>query len=363
VHLFRSDYMLTFVDYPSPMGVPARRPTMRDVAALAGVSLRTVSRVINDDPTVADALRAQVRGAVDQLRYRPNLTATHFRRRDGRSFTVGLLLHDVANPFLATLQRAVQDVARAHGCDVLAGSFTDDADREREAVERLVARRVEGLIIMPAGDDHGYLQAEQMSGMAIVFLDRPPAFLAADSVLADNRDSAVKGVRHLLRGGHRRVTYLGYRESTWTNQQRYQGYCDALRGRGIALDPALVRHGLYTASLAEDAATELLTQSGAPTALFSAQAAITIGAIRALRSVKQSETTALVGFGDFDTADLLEPGATVVAHDPVAFGSLATEILFRRIEGDRSPISEHVQKGKLIQRGSGEIAPEFKLTR
>jgi LacI family transcriptional regulator len=336
---------------------------MRDVAALAGVSLRTVSRVINDDPTVADTLREQVRGAVDQLHYRPNLTATHFRRRDGRSFTVGLLLHDVANPFLATVHRAVQDVARAHGCDVLAASGTDDPLREREVVERLIARRVEGLIIMPAGDDHSYLQAEQMSGTAIVFLDRPPAFLAADSVLADNRKGAAKGVRHLLSGGHRRIAYLGYRQSTWTNQQRYQGYCAALRGRGVALDPALVRQDLCTAELAEEATTELLTRPDPPDALFAAQAAITIGAIRALRSVKQSESTALVGFDDFNTADLLEPGITVVAHDPVAVGSLATEILFRRIEGDRSPITEHVLKGRLIQRGSGEISPAFELSR
>ncbi|MGA3221749.1 MAG: LacI family DNA-binding transcriptional regulator [Acidimicrobiales bacterium] len=332
---------------------------MRDVAALAGVGLRTVSRVINDDPTVGGALRAQVQRAVDQLHYRPNLISTQFRRRDGRSFAVGLILHDVANPFLAVVQRAVQDVARSHGCDVLTASGTDDADREREVVERLIARRVEGLIIMPATDDHSYLQTEQMAGTAIVFLDRPPAFLAADSVLVDNRKGAAKGVRHLLTGGHRRIAYLGYRASTWTNQQRYLGYCDALRGRGVALELALVRQDLSTAKAAEEATSELMSQPGAPTALFTAQASATIGAVRALRSLKQSETTALVGFSDFDTADLLEPGITVVAQDPVEMGSLATEILFRRIKGDRSPISQHVLKATLVQRGSGEIRPSF----
>jgi LacI family transcriptional regulator len=331
---------------------------MRDVAALAGVSLRTVSRVINEDPTVADVLRAQVRAAVDQLRYRPNLTASHFRRRDGRSFTIGLLLHDVANPFLATIQRAVQEVARDHGCDLLAASGTDNPAREREVVERLIDRRVEGLIIMPVGDDHSYLQAEQMSGTAIVFLDRPPAFLAADSVLADNRKGTGKGVRHLLDGGHRRIAYLGYRAATWTNQQRYGGYCDALRRRGVVLDPALVRQDLCTAKLAEQATTELMTRPGAPTALFTAQGSITIGAIRALRALQLSNTTALVGFDDFDTADLLEPGVTVVAQDPVAAGSVATDLLFRRIEGDRSPISDHVLKATLIRRGSGELPPK-----
>jgi len=335
-----------------------RRPTMRDVAALAGVSLGTVSRVINDDPRVADALRAQVQGAVEQLHYRHNLTASNFRRRDGRSFTVGLVLHDVSNPFLATIQSAVQEVARLHDCDVLAASGTDDPERQREVIERLIARRVEGLIIMPTGDDQSYLQSEQMSGTAIVFLDQPPAFLAADSVLADNRGGVAKGVRHMLRRGHRRIAYLGYRETTWTNQQRYLGYCEALRGRGIPLDPDLVRQGLSNAKLAEEAAVEVLSRPGGPSALFAAQASISIGAIRALRSLKQTETTALVGFDDFDTADLLEPGVTVVAHDPVVVGSFATEILFRRIEGDRSPISEHVLKSALVVRGSGEIPPK-----
>ena len=122
----------------------SRRPTMRHVAALAGVSLRTVSRVINDDPTVAEALRDQVRAAVDRLNYRPNLVASHFRRRDGRSFTVGLVLHDVANPFLAKTQRAVQDGARLHGCDMLAASGVDTPAREREVVERLLAEGSRG---------------------------------------------------------------------------------------------------------------------------------------------------------------------------------------------------------------------------
>ncbi|HXW78217.1 MAG TPA: LacI family DNA-binding transcriptional regulator [Acidimicrobiales bacterium] len=328
---------------------------MRHVAALAGVSLRTVSRVINNDPTVAAVLRDQVRGAVEQLHYRPNLTASHFRRRDGRSFTLGLLLHDIANPFLATVQRTVQEVARAHGYDVLAASGTDDPDREREIVERLVARRVEGLIMMPAGDDHSYLQAEQMSGMSIVFLDRPPAFLAADSVVADNRKGVAKGVRHLLDRGHGRVAYLGYRKSTWTNEQRYLGYRDALRRRGIAVDPVLVRQDLGDAGSAEQATLDLMTGQRPPTALFTAKGSITIGAVRALRSLQRNRATALVGFDDFDTADLLEPGVTVVAMDPIAVGRLATDILFRRREGDRSPIREHVLRPRLVQRGSGEI--------
>ena len=338
-----------------------RRPTMRDVAALAGVSLSTVSRVTNGDPIVAQRSHVQVLAAIEQLHYSPNLNASHFRRHDGRSFTVGLLLHDVSNPALGIFERAIQKVAEAHGYDLLAASGTDDPERERDIIERLIARRVEGLIVMPAGDDHRYLQREQMSGTVIVFLDRPPSFLAADSVVVDNRAAAARGVTHLLNGGHRRVAYLGYRGPAWpgaggwTNSERYAGYCEALRKRRVQPAPGLVRQNLFTAELAEAATLDLLGQAGPPTALFTAQASITIGAITTLRKLKKSRTTAVVGFDDFAAAGLLDPGVTVVAQDLWAQGSLAAEVLFRRLQGDRSQITEHIVKAKLVQRGSGEI--------
>lgn len=331
---------------------------MTDVAALAGVSLRTVSRVMNDDPTVSEDRRAKVRQAVTQLHYKPNLTASHFRRRGGRSLVVGLLLHDVAEPFLANVHRAVQDVARANGYDVLAASGLESPEREREAVERLIARRVEGLIITPADNDHRYLQAEQMSGTAIVFLDSPPNFLAADSVVTDNRKAAAKAVRHMLDRGHREVAYLGFGTgfgtAFYTNLQRHLGYCDALRARRIPLNEAYVHQNL-TPRLAEEATLEMLTRADAPTAIFSAQPTITVAAIRAIQALKQSETTALVGFDDFSAADLLVPGITVVAQDPVKIGTEAARILFHRIEGDMSQIAQHVLPARLIERGSGEI--------
>ncbi|HYA44676.1 MAG TPA: substrate-binding domain-containing protein, partial [Acidimicrobiales bacterium] len=181
----------------------------------------------------------------------------------------------------------------------------------------------------------------------------------ADSVVTDNRKAAAKAVRHMLARGHRRVAYLGFGTgfgtAFFTNHHRYLGFCDALRGRGIPVTDAYVRQNL-TAKLAEQATMELLTRADAPTAIFSAQPTITVGAIRALQALKQSGTTALVGFDDFDAADLLVPGITVVAQDPAKIGSVAAEILFRRIEGDMSPISEHILPAKLIERGSGEIS-------
>ena len=160
------------------------RPTIRDVAALARVGLKTVSRVINGEPGVSPELRARVTRAIDQLGYRPNLTASSLRRTDGKTATVGTVLGNVANPFSAALQRAVEDAAREHGVMVYAGSADDDGGRERALAASYVAHRVDGLIIMPVNADQSYLVNERRSGLAVVFVDRPPRFLDADAVVS-----------------------------------------------------------------------------------------------------------------------------------------------------------------------------------
>src|ERR1700721_3089656 len=148
------------------------RPTMRDVAALAGVSLKTVSRVINGMPSVDPALTDQVRRAAARLNYKPNLTASSLRRRDGRSMMIGLMLEDIANPYSSTIYRAAENVAR--GVGVRAGSIEEDPERERELVAALIVRRVDGLLIVPAGHDHSYLVNEMGMGSAGGFVDRAP---------------------------------------------------------------------------------------------------------------------------------------------------------------------------------------------
>jgi LacI family transcriptional regulator len=338
-------------------GPPPGRPTMRDVAALAGVSLKTVSRVINGEPTVDAELAARVRRAAAQLSYRHNLTASNLRRGDGRSFMIGLMLEDVANPYSSSIYRAVENAARMRGVGVLAGSLDEDPERERELAAALFARRVDGLIIVPAGRDHSYLRHDQQLGTALVFVDRPPALLPADSVMADNREGAAAGVAHLIRGGHRRIGFLGDLGSIGTARDRYQGYLDALGQAGLPQQPQIVRRDLHTAAEAEAAAIALLTGPEPPSALFSAQNLVTMGSVRALRACAAQHTVALVGFDDFTLADLLEPAVTVVAQDVAAIGSLAAEILFRRIDGDTTEPEARIVPTRIIARGSGEIPP------
>jgi LacI family transcriptional regulator len=267
------------------------------------------------------------------------------------------MLEDAANPYSASIYRSAENVARTRGVGVLAGSLDEDAERERELAAALFLRRVDGLIIVPAGQDHSYLLNEHQMGTALVFVDRPPRFLAADSVVSDNRSGAANGVRHLIAHGHRRIAYLGDLTSIATAQERFAGFQDALREAGLVPDHHLVRQDLHTIGAAEAAASELLTGPNPPSALFSEQNLVTIGTIRALRDTALQHRTALVGFDDFPLADLLEPAVTVVAQDPAAIGTLAAEILFRRIDGDPSPAAQHVVPTRLIERASGALPP------
>jgi LacI family transcriptional regulator len=338
--------------------VARERPTMKEVAALAGVSLKTVSRVVNEVPTVDPALVAKVHLAMDRLGFRPNLAASNLRRGDGRTHTVGLLVEDVANPFSAAVHRAVEDYASQRGVLVLSSSLDEDAERERRMVRALVARRVDGLIIVPASADHRYLVAEQEAGTAVVFVDRLPTPLIGDAVVTDNREASAEGVRHLIAAGHRRIAYLGDTESLPTARDRYAGYCDALRAaavRGCALDPELVVHGLRTTVAADEAVTGLLSRPDPPTALFSSQNLVTIGAVQALHRLGLRHRVALVGFDDFPLAQLLDPGVTVLAQQPSRIGTLAARLLFDRMAGDDAPPRAHVISSTLIPRGSGEI--------
>ena len=330
---------------------------MREVAALAGVSIKTVSRVINGEPAVSSDLTTRVTAAIERLDYRHNMTASSLRRADGRTATIGVVLEDVANPFSSALHRAIEDVAVERGVLVLAGSSDENEKRERQLIAAFTSRRVDGLVIQPASHDHSFLIAERRAGTAMVFVDRPAAFFDADTVVTDNAAGVRRGVRHLISHGHQKIGFLGDLHTIATAAQRYQGYVAELAAQRITVDERIVRLDTSGIEKAEAAVTELLEGSDPPTALFTAQNLITIGAFRALQRLGLHRKIALIGFDDILLADLLEPAITVVAQDPAAIGRTAAEMLFRRLDGDGSPAQHQVVPTRLIARGSGEIRP------
>jgi LacI family transcriptional regulator len=344
---------LLFMD---PRGA-RREPTIRDVAALAEVSTKTVSRVINNLPGAGPEVIERVREAARSLGYRPNLTASSLRRSDRRSATIGVLLEDLSNPFDAALLRAVEDRARQNDVLVLAGSSEDDPRLQRELLTSLAIRRVDGMVVMAAGGHQDALQQERERGTPMVLVDRPPTFEDTDSVTTTNRDSAREAVTHLAGLGHRRIAFLGDRQTLWTSQERYTGYLEALAHSGLTLHPDLVHTGLRGSEPAETATAALAGLDEPPTALFTAQNLLTVGAMRALRTRDLHHRVALIGFDDFPLADMLEPGITVLRQDVPALGRKAAELIFARIEGDQSPPAHAVVPAALVHRGSGEIPP------
>jgi LacI family transcriptional regulator len=333
-----------------------RRPTMKEVAAVAGVSLSTVSRVVNGEEVRTD-LADRVHDAVEMLGYRRDHTASSLRRADRVSASIGLVIDDVGNPFFSVIHRGVEEVARGRGVIVFVGSSDADPEREHELADAFGARGVDGLILVPSGTDQSYLQRERRAGVAVVFVDRPPRLIDADAVLSDNAAGARLAVAHLVAGGHRRIGFLGDRPEIYTAAERLRGYREAIAAAGLPYDDRIVMSQILSAPRGYAAARELLSAPEPPTALFTSQNLITIGAVRALVELGLHGRTALVGFDDVPMSDAVRPGLTVVAQDSAALGRTAAERLFARLDGDATPAREVVLPVSLIERGSGEIAP------
>lgn len=330
---------------------------MKDVAGVAGVSLATVSRVVNGSDDVRTDLAARVHDAIAVLGYRRDLTASTLRRADRVSASIGLVFEDVSNPFFSAVHRGVEDVARERGVLTFTGSSDEDPGRERELAEAFGARGVDGLVIAPCGTDQSYLQRDRQAGVALVFVDRPPRFIDADAVLSDHVGGARAAVEHLLAAGHRRIAFLGDRPEIFTAAERRRGYREALAATGLAADPVLERGGLTDSAAAAAAVRDLLDLLDPPTALFTGQNLITIGAIRTLRDLGCQHRVGLVGFDDIMLGDMVEPAISVVTQDPYALGRRAAELLFSRLDGFDGESRQVVLPTRLVARGSGELAP------
>ena len=337
---------------------PARngrgRPTMKDVASRAGVALKTVSRVVNDEPGVTPETANRVRNAIDELGFRRNDSARLLRK--GQTASIGLIMEDIGDPFYSALSRAVEDVAHWNGSLLFTGSSDEDPQREQELVLALCARRVDGLIVIPASGDHRYLLPEIAAGVASVFVDRPAGLIEADAVLADNAGGTRAGVAHLIGHGHRRIGFIGDDANIYTAAQRRQGYGQAMADAGIEIRDTWVSMAKPSPATISGAFERMLSGPEPVTAVFCGNNRITVQAVREIANADRR--MALVGFDDFELADLLTPGVTVVAQNPAEMGRKAAELLFGRLAGEHAPAQTIELPTTLVIRGSGELPPE-----
>ncbi len=351
----QDQHTVTLTEGRPPAPRYGSRPTMKDVAGRAGVGLKTVSRVVNGEPGVTLETRRRVQEAIDALGFRRNDSARVLRK--GRTATVGLVLEDLADPFYGPLSRAVEEVARAHDTLLINGSSAHDPCRERELALALCSRRVDGLLVVPAGPDHRYLEPEMNAGIATVFVDRPARGIAADTVLSDNHGGARSGVAHLIAHGHRRIGYIGDLPRIHTAAERLRGYRTAMEEAGLPVRPGWVSLGSTAPERVRRAAEEMLGGPDPVTALLTGNNRVTVTVVRVLAEREPHRPVALVGFDDFELADLLRPAVTVVAQDAAGLGRVAARRLFDRLERTDLPPAVVELPTRLVVRGSGELPP------
>ncbi|MFJ1707651.1 LacI family DNA-binding transcriptional regulator [Kitasatospora sp. NPDC088346] len=327
---------------------------MKDVAAVAGVAVKTVSRVVNGESGVGEPTAARVRRAIAQLGFRRH-DGARLLRQGRRSGSVGLILEDVSDPFYAQLCQAVEEVARAHGALLLSGSSAADPGRERDLATDFCARRVDGLLTVPTGTDHGYLLPELAAGTAVVAVDRPTPGLDVDTVLTDNAGGAASGVAHLIRHGHRRIGYLGDLPEIFTAAERLTGYRRAMAAAGYEVHGSWIDMATPEPVGIRFALDRMLSGAEPVTALMCGNNRVTVAVVRALAA--SAGRPAVVGFDDFELADLLAAPVTVVAQDPPLMGRTAAELLFHRLRGDAGAARTVRLPTALLPRGSGEVPP------
>lgn len=327
------------------------RATIADVARLASVSTKTVSRVFAAPESVSGLTRDRVLAAAKQLRFRPNNLARSLRR-GGVSSTVAFVMGDITNPFYFQLAAGIERELAGSGLTMILATSDDSAEGEQVVVDALLAQRVRALILVPVADDQGYLEGERQLGTPVVCVDRPARNLLADSVVLQNRAGMREAVRALTALGHRRIGFISNTGHLYTQAERLAGYREALAEAGVS-DTESYERSIDFGTPLEQSVIDLLEMSAPPTAIVAGNNRGSAAAIRVLRD--RGGSTAFIGFDDFELADAL--GISVVAHDAVEMGRTAARLVVERLDNPTGFTRQIEAPVRLVQRGSGEVSP------
>ena len=320
------------------MSEPARRPTVKEVATRAGVSPMTVSRTLSGGLNVKPDVQQRVMEAVAELGYHRNENARSIRPGHS-SGLIGVAITNIANPYYSTFALGVEEEAALTGRRILLGNTSEDPAREADLVGDFLGRRVDGLIVVPAGTTSAHLAHSQNQGVPVVLASRRIEGLAVDSVVLADDEGAHRGTTALIDRGHTRIGYLGNALSIFTGERRYAGFVRAMQERGLTVDPQLVATNQQTVDQAREATRTLLAASHPPTAIFCANNRNAIGALKEINgqltagSRPASEFPEIVSFDDFELAELSPVPISVIDHDPRELGRTATRLLLDRLDG------------------------------
>ena len=331
------------------MAGAAMAATMRDVAKRAGVSLATVSYVVNDGPRhVGAARRARVLAAAHELNYQPRASAPR------RVLMIGVVVPDVTNAFFARAIQGIEDVLRPAGHLVVVGSSGEDPVRERHLIQSLV-RRVAGLVLTPCAQIAPEVARPGGRGAPVVIMDREGGSTGLNRVTMDNYRSAFQAVRLLWESGHRRIGLVNGPDRIDTARERLRGYTEALAFAGLPFDPGLVQCGAFSFEHGLHGTRALLGLPEPPTAVFSSSSILTAGMMWALHEhrLRVPDDIAVVGFGDTTWAPLVTPPLTVIEQPSRLMGETAARLLLAAISGEPSAGDQAVVlESRLILRES-----------
>lgn len=317
---------------------PAR---MSDVARLAQVGTMTVSRVLNGNPRVSTENRERVLQAIAALNYVPNEVARSLREQRARQ--IGIIVPDIRDSFFAICSHAVGAVAKLHDYSVVLATSDEDPEVEFKEAARLLRKSIDGLVVIPAAHGRSRLSDPEFRDLPIVAVDRPVAGGALDCVLVKNELGAYMGTQHLIEHRHTRIVHLSLSQDLYTMQTRIKGYRTAMKEAGLQEQVRIVS-GTQEATLR--VVRECMSSLSPPTAFFCANNVVSCSTFHALSALHLNipEQVAVVGFDDFETADILKPAMTVVRQPFEELGRKAAEMLFSRLDRESAPNREKAKR-------------------
>src|SRR3984885_5654708 len=322
------------------MNAQSRPPRMSDVAKLAGVGTMTVSRVLSGSVKVSEETTKRVFDAIATLNCRRNEVARALR--DQRSHQIGVIIPNLADPFFAICAQTVSIVAKEHAYSVIIATADEDPHTGDSEASRMLRRQVDGFVIIPAAGNLSPTAGNEVSRPAVVNLDRPIENSSFDSVVVENRSGSQLGVNHLIQHGHRRIAFFGLSRNLFTIRARFEGYRDALKKASLKAE---FYFGNATQTEMISTIRSVLDGKNPPTAFYCSNNLITRNAIHALAhfKVRVLESVALVGFDDFETANILNPPLTVVRQPITDLARMGANILFSRLlNDDRTERGKHI---------------------
>jgi LacI family transcriptional regulator len=332
---------------------PNHSVTIKDVATHASVSVATVSAVINKNKYVSPELAQRVHESIAALSYQRNTFARGLKTRV--SYSIGLIVPDITNPFFTNIARGVEDVASAHNYSLILGNTDEDPEKEKKYLQLLLeSKQADGLIIAVTARSREYLKSLPLQHLALVSIDRSLFDLGVDTVMVDNRAGARAAVAHLIALGHRRIGLVTGIRGIAPTEERLQGYTEALEQHGIAVDPALIAVAYARVEGGERGAMQLLALEDRPTALFMMDGTMAIGALQGIAKLglRCPEDIALACFDDFTWAGVMRPHLTVVDQPTYEIGQQSAHLLFERLRNQKKAPRQVRLQTRLIVRES-----------